>query len=57
MEIQPTTNNSEKGGSLVIPNFAINLPQSTTAATAPKLSADNMLLALDPISKNSKDIN
>ena len=42
----------------MIPNFAVNLPQSTTAATAPKISADNMMIvSLDPISKNSKDIN
>ena len=42
----------------MIPNFAINLPQTTTAATAPKISSDSMLMeALDPISKNSKDIN
>lgn len=47
---------TDKSGPLVIPNFAVNLPQSTTAATAPKLSAENMLVALDPISKNSKEI-
>jgi len=41
------------GGPSVIPNFTISLPQSTTAATAPKLSAEDMLMALEPISKNN----
>jgi hypothetical protein len=46
--------NADATSALVIPNLSINLPQTTTAATAPKLSVDNMLLALD---QNKNDIN
>ena len=45
-------------GPLAIPNFSISLPQSTTNATAPRiLNAESMLIAMDNINKNSKDIN
>lgn len=40
-----------EGNALVIPNFQIQLPQTTTNQMAPKISnTESMLIDLDPIS-------